>query len=176
MQQGESGERARESFVIEPWQPRHAPAFRALNLRWVEAHFTVERADMEVLEDPVGTVIAHGGEILFAVREGVALGTVAMKAHGNGRFELSKLGVDPAAQGAGMGDALCRALIERFLLRGGEVLFLETNTVLAPALRLYERLGFVALPFPAPSPFARANCYMEWRGWPAGQNAFPVRG
>ena len=32
---------------------------------------------------------------------------------------------------------------------------------LTAALRIYERLGFVRLPFPEPSPYADADVYME---------------
>ncbi|HSG89565.1 MAG TPA: hypothetical protein VLA56_10165 [Pseudomonadales bacterium] len=40
---------------------------------------------------------------------------------------------------------------------------LTTNKVLVPAIRLYERVGFVALANPVPSLFARSHRYMEWR-------------
>jgi hypothetical protein len=42
-------------------------------------------------------------------------------------------------------------------------LYLETNRVLAPAIRLYQSIGFQHIP-PSrivPSPYARADIYME---------------
>lgn len=155
---------AARDFVIVPWDARHRDAFRALNLWWLERWFEVEQIDRDVLGDPEGTLLAHGGEIWFAEQAGHAVGTVALKDHGGGRFELTKLGVDPTAQGAGMGRALCERVIERFEARGGALLFLETNTILEPALRLYESLGFEVRRAREASPYARSNCYMEWRG------------
>ena len=150
-------------WTIEPWDPAHAVAFRDLNVWWLERWFEVEPIDLEVLGDPEGTLLAHGGEIWFAVADGRAVGTCALKDHGHGRFELTKLGVDPSVHGGGMGQALSERIIERFVARAGRVLFLETNTVLTPAIRLYEKLGFVELPNPVPSPYERSNYYMEWR-------------
>jgi hypothetical protein len=46
---------------------------------------------------------------------------------------------------------------------GAESLYLETNDRLADAIHLYESLGFRHLPPEriVPSPYARANVYME---------------
>lgn len=151
-------------FTIVAWDPRHRDAFRDLNLWWLERWFEVEQIDRDVLGDPEGALLARGGEIWFAEQAGRAVGTVALKDHGGGRFELTKLGVDPAAHGAGMGRALCEQVIDRFEARGGTVLYLETNTVLEPARRLYEALAFEACTPPSTSPYARSNLYMEWRG------------
>jgi ribosomal protein S18 acetylase RimI-like enzyme len=150
-------------WTIESWDPAFRDAFRALNVWWLERWFEVEPIDLEVLDDPEGTLLAHGGEIWFAVAGGRALGTCALKDHGEGRIELTKLGVDPSVHGGGMGQALSERIIERFVARGGRVLFLETNTVLEPAIKLYEKLGFVELPNPVRSPYERSNYYMEWR-------------
>ena len=47
-------------------------------------------------------------------------------------------------------------------LRGRE-LFLESSSLLAPALKLYESVGFVHHPAPRPgSHYARADVYMVW--------------
>lgn len=159
-------EAAAPPFAIEPWHVRWADAFRDLNLEWVERYFEVEALDLQLLEQPEAEILSKGGEIWFAVRDGVPIGTVAMKPHGNGRFELTKLAVAPAAQGTGAGKALCLQVMERYLARGGTTLFLETNNVLGPANALYDRLGWTELPFPEPSDYARADRYMEWRPAP----------
>jgi ribosomal protein S18 acetylase RimI-like enzyme len=41
--------------------------------------------------------------------------------------------------------------------------FLETNSKLDGAIRLYERLGFRHAPWPHPSDYARGDVYMELR-------------
>ena len=86
-----------------------------------------------------------------------------MKSMGPGRYELTKLGVDQSARKGGIGAALCEGVITRFKARAGDTLFLETNTLLENAIRLYWKLGFVELPNPVPSPYQRSNYYMEWQ-------------
>ena len=39
--------------------------------------------------------------------------------------------------------------------------YLETNSVLAPALKLYRDAGFAPLAAPLPSPYARADVQLE---------------
>lgn len=156
--------KAQVRFEILPYDVRWREDFRDLNLWWLEKYFRVEEIDKRILGDPEGDILAHGGEIYFAVVDGKAVGTVAMKLHEPGVFELTKLGVDPRVQQGGMGKALCQKIIDRFLARGGDKLFLETNTILTPAIKLYEVLNFKELPFPTESPYERANYYMEWQG------------
>lgn len=162
---------AAPDFELVPWHVRHGDAFRALNEWWLEEWFEIEPVDARVLADPETHVLRKGGEIWFALRDGRVLGTVALKPVGGiedpGRFELTKLAVDPAVHRGGVGRALCECVIERFAARGGDLLFLETNTVLEPAIRLYERIGFVHRPHPGGSDYARSNVYMEY-GPPEG--------
>lgn len=151
------------AFEIVPYDTAYRQAFYDLNIAWVRQYFEVEPIDERVLSDPEGTILDKGGEIFFAVSGGQAVGAVAMKAEGDGRFELTKLGVDPTVRKGGMGRALCEKVIERFKARGGKALYLETNTILKPAIALYDKIGFVAMDPPVPSPYERANYYMEWR-------------
>lgn len=151
------------SFVIEPFNTKYRQAFHDLNVEWLEKYFSVEPIDTKVLSDPEKHILDTGGEILFAVEDGKAVGTVAMKMQGPGRFELTKLAVDSSVRKGGIGAALCEGVIDRFKARAGKTLYLETNTLLENAIRLYWRLGFVELPNPTPSPYERSNYYMEWQ-------------
>ncbi len=150
-------------FELVPYDARWRQAFHELNIWWLKEYFAVEPVDETMLSDPEGTILDKGGEIYFAIVGGEAVGTVAMKLDKPGRFELTKLGVDPRVQQGGMGRALCEKVIERFQARAGTLLFLETNTVLTPAIKLYEKLDFVEKPSPHSSPYRRSNYYMEWR-------------
>ncbi len=155
--------RAQNRFEITPYDKQWRKAFRDLNVWWLKEYFRVEPIDEVVLGDPEAKILDKGGEIFFAVVDGQAVGTVAMSLLSPGRFELTKLGVDPRVQQGGMGRALCEKVIERFKARGGQTLFLETNTKLTPAIALYDKLGFVEKPNPNPnSPYERSNYYMEW--------------
>jgi len=140
-----------------------APAFRQLNLDWIERLFRVEAADRKVLDDPERAIIAPGGQILFAMDGERAVGTVAMIHCGAGRYELAKMAVVPGQQGRGIGERLGAAGVAWARAAGATVVFLETNSSLAGAIRLYERLGFRHAVDPNQGEYARADVYMELR-------------
>ncbi len=148
------------------FEPALAPDFERLNREWLEALFTVEPIDARVLGDPQRYVIEPGGQILFARAGDTIVGTAALKYEGSGRYELTKMAVTAAARGLGAGRRLGEAVIDRFHELGGSSLYLESHSSLAPALALYESLGFRHCPRPAPSEYARSDVYMEFR--PAG--------
>jgi ribosomal protein S18 acetylase RimI-like enzyme len=58
-------------------------------------------------------------------------------------WHVTGLAVEPAAQRAGTGRALMEALIEEAGRRGGLRMTLRVFAHNEPAVRLYERLGFV---------------------------------
>jgi putative acetyltransferase len=149
---------------IVDYSERWRDDFARLNLEWLERWFTVEPIDREVLGDPQTHIIAGGGHVLFAIDgEGHAVGTVALKHEGEGVFELTKMAVDPAVRGAGIGRLLMLGALEAFRARGGHELFLESSSKLGPALALYESVGFRHRPAPRPgSHYARADVYMVW--------------
>jgi GNAT superfamily N-acetyltransferase len=145
---------------IETFRPEFAEAFRRLNRAWIERLFAIEPADEEVLRDPVGQVIAPGGQIFFARLDGEIVGTAAAVVHTAGTLELAKMAVDPACQGRGIGFQLGQAVIDYARATGARELMLLTNSRLAGAIRLYERLGFLQRPLPPATDYARADVYM----------------
>lgn len=148
---------------IVGWDPRYAADFDRLNRWWLERWFTLEPLDEAYLRDPQGKVIAHGGEIFFALEDGddAPVGCCAAVPHGEGVVELAKLGVAESAHGRGIGRALCVAVIGFARARGAARVMLVSNSRLAPALRLYESLGFVHAPIPFAKPYEDADVYME---------------
>lgn len=86
-------------------------AFARLNREWLEKYFHVEAIDREMLSDPQSTIIDPGGAILYALSGTEILGTVALKFHGDGTYELTKMAVTAQAQGRGGGTlfAVCGA-------------------------------------------------------------------
>ena len=60
--------------------------------------------------------------------------------------EVRLLAVEPVARGQGVGDALMGACIRRARAAGAEALTLHTTPMMASAMRLYARLGFVHVP------------------------------
>jgi N-acetylglutamate synthase-like GNAT family acetyltransferase len=77
-------------------------------------------------------------------------------------FEVAKMAVAEAWQGRGIGRRVLSYTVEQGRALGAASLYLETNSRLQNAIHLYESLGFEHLP-PKPSPYVRANVFMELR-------------
>jgi putative acetyltransferase len=146
---------------IAKFRPELAGDFRRLNLEWIERLFEVEGPDLKVLDDPERAIVADGGMVFFALEGGSVVGTVAMIRAGEGRCELAKMAVATTHQGRGIGEQLGRACKRWAAENGFRTVFLETNSRLGNAIRLYERLGFRHAADPHPSDYARADVYME---------------
>jgi putative acetyltransferase len=149
--------------AVVPFRPELAAAFASLNRDWIERFFRLEPTDLEVLGDPEGAIIEPGGQVFFALDGDVPVGTVAAARVSETVFELAKMAVAPSHQGRGLGERLGRAAIDFAWGAGARLLFLETNSRLSTAVRLYERLGFTHAVPPHPSQYARADVYMELR-------------
>lgn len=147
---------------VVSYRPEYASAFHDLNQRWILDYFTtLEPADSRVLGDPEGTILADGGEVLFAVAGDEVLGTCAILNTSRECAELAKMAVADAARGQQVGSLLGQAAVEKARARGWQKLLLESNRKLTPAIALYRKLGFVETPFPHPSEYSRADIHME---------------
>ena len=149
---------------IVDYDPRWRADFARLNIDWLERFFVVEPVDREVLSDPETHILAAGGSVLFAIdADDRAIGTVALRHEGGGVYELTKMAVEPGQQGRGIGRKLMRGALDAYRALDGRELFLESSRKLAPALALYESVGFRHYPAPRPgSHYARADVYMVW--------------
>ncbi|MEN7343669.1 MAG: GNAT family N-acetyltransferase, partial [Pseudomonadota bacterium] len=147
------------TIVYDTFQARYRDAFRELNEIWLEQFFEVEPIDAKVLGDPETHILEPGGQILFAIDDGVAIGTCALKPAGNQGTELTKMAVHPDQQGRGVGRGLLNAVLDYWQTEIGGRLFLESHSSLGPALSLYERAGFVHTPRPIPSDYERSDVY-----------------
>ncbi len=154
--------RAGTPVRVVQYEPRHRDAFRDLNVAWISRYFAIEDADLKVLNDPEGTILAQGGAILMAEMANEAVGTVALIRVAPDGFELAKMAVTPSAQGHGIGALLGHAAIERARHLGARWIELLSNTSLAPALHLYRKLGFVEAPLGA-TDYRRADIRMVLR-------------
>lgn len=144
---------------VVDYEPRHRDAFRDLNLEWIERFFEVEDADRRVLDEPERNILAPGGHILIAELDGSSVGCCALIRESDDMFELAKMAVSPAVQGRGIGVLLGRAALERASSAGAKRVELLTNSALAPAIHVYEKLGFVHVPVGG-SEYARADVRM----------------
>ncbi|QNJ99953.1 bifunctional helix-turn-helix transcriptional regulator/GNAT family N-acetyltransferase [Dyella telluris] len=160
------------TLEIVPYEPALKDHFYRLNAQWLERHFRIEDIDRELLGDPERYVLAPGGAIFFARLDGEVIGTCALLHESAGVYELSKMGVDETFRGMGAGRSLLAAAIAEFQRRGGTELFLESNSRLKTALRMYEQAGFVLQPaVRAGSHYERADVYMVYQ--PGGRRGQP---
>ena len=146
--------------VIRAFEPGDEAAFHDINVEWISAFFVLEAKDRETLENPRASIIDKGGAILIALVDGAAMGTAALIPMKDGGVELAKMGVRPEAQGRGLGRKIITAAIELARERGAQRVYLETNSRLGSALKLYRDAGFVDV-VGEPSPYARADVQME---------------
>lgn len=141
--------------------PADAAAFRTLNEEWIVRHFTLEAEDRRQLDDPVRVIVDPGGEVLVAELDGRVVGCVALRPAADGVYELSKMAVDPALRGRGVGRRVITAAVERARELGATSLFLGSSTRLAPAVHLYESVGFRHVPREEiDMPYERADVFM----------------
>lgn len=149
--------------LILNFEPRHAEAWAALNTAWLlEGGFEIEAKDRKVIGDPQGSILDPGGHIFMVERDGQAIGCCALMAMDDGGYEVAKMTVTPAARGLGLSRRLLEACEATTRAAAAPRLYLETSSTLTVAGQLYRSFGFVALP-PRPTPYARADVFMEKR-------------
>ena len=137
------------------------PAFAALNARWIEELHHLEDSDKRMVSEPE-IYLERGGQVFTAHVNDTVAGAVALKPHEDGRWELTKMAVDPAFQGRGIAQQLmdaCHDYAQNVLKV--DRLFLLSNTKNATALRLYARNGWVINHEGTHPIYARCNIGME---------------
>ena len=160
--QDEKALRDKQVVEIVDYRPEYFMTFKRLNIMWINSHWSLEPHDLEVLNDPDSSILSKGGHIFVALVDGVPMGVVALcRMEGTEYdFELAKLAVDPEARGLGVGEKMCRATLEFARKSGVRKIFLESNTLLKPAINLYRKLGFKELEEYHPA-YARGDIQME---------------
>jgi GNAT superfamily N-acetyltransferase len=148
---------------IRQFRPGDAAAFGRLNEEWITRYFRIEPKEEAVLADPQAAILDAGGRIFFATAGERCVGCCALVRIADKEFEVAKMAVEPSYQRAGIGRRLLEAVIEEGRNAGARRLYLETNHVLMPAIRLYESVEFKHIPpnRVVPSQYARADVYME---------------
>ena len=152
--------REQQTVEIVDYQPTFHDDFKRLNYAWIEQYFQIEAADRQSLEHPDDKILNTGGHIYMALQDGDVVGTCALIRLDAETYELVKMAVAETARGKGIGFRLGQAAIAKARELGAKTLFLESNTVLEPAIRLYQKLGFRKV-VGQPSPYERCNIQME---------------
>lgn len=142
------------------YEDKYAPAFKTLNLEWLDKYNLTEPADLEVLDDPRGTVIDRGGIIFLAAAGEEIVGTAALIKEGEGEYEFAKMAVTAAWQGKGISRLLIDRCMETAREWKAKKLSLFSNSQLKTAISLYEKYGFRHVKVEH-SPFTTADVKME---------------
>jgi len=148
-----------ETRIVD-YSPIYQEAFKALNMEWISQHWELEEPDYKALENPEEYILNQSGTILIALDNFVPVGCCALIKIDNKTYELAKMAVSPQVQGKGIGLLLGEKIIERAILLGAKRLYLESNSILEPAVNLYTKLGFEHIKG-ATSPYERCNVQME---------------
>lgn len=150
-----------EKITIEAFDDKWAADFKRLNKAWLETYFEVELIDEEMLSNPRQYYIEKGGDIYLAVNEkGEAIGCYALIRADEASFEFSKMAVDSAYQGKGIGHLLMEHAIAIATKKGAKRLVLYSHTKLGAALHIYAKYGFVEIPV-GQSVYKRSDIKME---------------
>jgi DNA-binding MarR family transcriptional regulator/N-acetylglutamate synthase-like GNAT family acetyltransferase len=154
--------RERQQVEIIDYRPEFHDDFKRLNYEWIEKYFQIEESDRQSLEHPNETILTPGGHIYMAHFNGEIVGTCALIKMDNDTYELAKMAVTEKAKGKGIGWLLGKSAINKARELGAKTVFLGSNTTLAPAINLYQKLGFQKT-IKYPSPYERCNIQMELR-------------
>lgn len=147
------------SFSVIEYEDRFQPAFKALNLEWLEQFNLLEERDLITLNDPRKAIMEEGGIIYLAIEGEKVIGSAAVM-YEHGEYELAKMAVDKAHRGKGISKVLLEKCIAYVRACGGSKVMLYSNSQLATALALYRSYGFREVVLEN-SPFETADIKME---------------
>lgn len=154
--------RESKDVKIVEYEPKYQSAFKALNEEWISTFFEMEEADYKALDNPNEYILNKGGKIFVALYKDEPLGVCALikMDEQNYDFEMAKMAVSPKAQGKNLGWLLGQAIIDSAKQLGASKIYLESNTILKPAINLYQKMGFEKI-VGHQTPYKRCNIQME---------------
>jgi putative acetyltransferase len=136
-----------QDFVIRPWQPADRPAIAAV-IGTVLAEYGLgwepELADRDVLEVEK-YYLDSGGEFWSVEQQCQVVGSAGYYPieRGHQAVEIRKMYLLPATRGQGLGRFLLAELEKSIAQKKFQEIWVETATVLAEAVRLYETSGYL---------------------------------
>ncbi|MCD9854496.1 helix-turn-helix domain-containing GNAT family N-acetyltransferase [Epilithonimonas sp. JDS] len=154
--------RESKDVMIVPYEPKYQSAFRSLNEEWISNYFEMEESDYKALNNPEEYILNKGGKIFVALYKDEPLGVCALIKMNDPEYdyEMAKMAVSPKAQGKSLASLLGNAVIDSAKELGASKLYLESNTILKPAINLYHKLGFEKITG-RQTPYQRCNIQME---------------
>lgn len=151
---------AEDYIQIIEYTEQYQPDFKRLNLEWLDLYNLTESHDLEILDDPSGTVIDRGGLIFLAMDGNDVVGTAGLWKETDEEYELIKMAVDPGYRGQGISKVLLERCIREAANRDAKKIILFSNSQLQTAISLYRKYGFEHVPVTG-APFLTADIKME---------------
>jgi putative acetyltransferase len=145
---------------IIDFEDKHAAVFKQLNMQWLQQYNLTEAHDLEILNDPQGTIIRPGGCVFLAKEAETIAGCAGLMKVNDDEFELVKMTVAPGFRGKGISKLLLAHCIEKTKQLKAKKLSLLSNHQLETALKLYKQFGFKDVPV-GHTPFELADVKME---------------
>lgn len=131
-----------EGVVIRGYHQRDEEGLLRINAAAFASHPEQGAMTAEDLAERMGEPWFDPAGLLVAVRRGEMLGFHWTKQHSRSRGEVYVVGVDPAAQGLGLGKALTRAGLDHLHSRGVSEVELYVESDNAAAISIYSAMGF----------------------------------
>lgn len=160
----EEQKKLRESQEVQivEYEPKYKAIFKALNEEWITSYFEIEETDRKVLNNPEEYILNKGGKIIVALYKNEPLGVCALIKMDDPEYDykMAKMAVSPKAQGKNMGWLMGQHIVNTARQLGAVKIYLESNTLLKPAISLYYKMGFQKIQG-RPTPYQRANIQME---------------
>ena len=125
------------------YNAKYNKAFYKLNKSWIEEFWELEKSDLNDLLNPKEAIIDRGGQIFFAVKKNIVIGTAAMIPFPNNKIELAKMTVLQNYRGKGVSKILMNSCINYAKINNNKEIFLISNSKLKKAKKLYINFGFV---------------------------------
>ncbi|MEP6927242.1 MAG: GNAT family N-acetyltransferase [Ginsengibacter sp.] len=130
------------SIKIIDYESKHQSYFEKFNRFWIEKYFHMEDLDEFVLTNPEEAILKPGGAVLMALYDEAVAGTVALRKVDNTTYEFTKMAVEENFQRKGIAETLSYASFKKAKELGAREVILYTNSILKPAIHLYEKIGF----------------------------------
>lgn len=148
------------TIEIIDYSDQYAGEFKELNWHWLDKFNLAESHDMEIINDPRGTILDRGGYIYLASSGGQIVGTAGIARETDSLFELIKMTVAPAFQGKGISKLLLDKCLDKARELKAKKIYLYSNSQLTTAIALYSKYGFVHVDA-SNAPLVTADVKME---------------
>ena len=131
------------NLKICSYNTKYNESFYELNRAWIEEFWELEKSDLKDLLSPKKYIIDKGGEIFFAVKQNLVIGTAAIIPFSKNKIELAKMTVHINHRGKGISKILMKNCISYAKKNNFKEIFLVSNSKLETAKKLHINFGFI---------------------------------